>query len=75
MNASIRKQFALFALLSISGASFAAESAIAVNTDGMPAFLAAKVEAKAQQGANELRRFVWRTRMVYGLDLKSIVRG
>jgi len=43
MNASIRKQVALLALLSISGASSAADSAIAVNTEGMPAFLAAKV--------------------------------
>ena len=30
--------------------------------------------AKAQEGPTELRRFVWRTRMIYGLDLLKIVR-
>ena len=75
MNASIHKSsIAIVVLLSISGASYAAEP-VAVNTEGMPQFLAAKVEAKAREGSNELRRFVWRTRMVYALDLKSIARG
>ena len=74
MNAR-HKSIALAVLLSISGAAYAVDPAIAVNTEGMSPALAAKVEMKARQGANELRRFVWRTRMVYALDLRSIVRG
>lgn len=74
MNARIRKSAVLVALLCASGVSNAAEAPVAVNTEGMAPFIAAKVEAKAQQGWTELRRFVWRTRMIYGLDLRSIVR-
>ena len=69
------KSLALAVFLSISGVSYAADPAVAVNTEGMSPALAAKVEAKARQGTGELRRFVWRTRMVYALDLRSIVRG
>ena len=75
MNAITRKSLYLAALLAVSGAASAAEPPVAVSTEGMPAYLAAKVEAKAQQGQAELRRFVWRTRMIYALDLRSLVRG
>jgi hypothetical protein len=66
MKSTLLKSVALAGLLSVSGVS--------VNTEGMPAYLAAKVQAKAQEGPSELRRFVWRTRMIYALDLVKIVR-
>jgi len=74
MNSRIRKSLALAALLAISGVACAQERAVAVNTEGMAPFIAARVQAKAQQGATELRRFAWRTRTIYALDLRSIVR-
>ena len=75
MNASIHKRSILAILLFVSGAAYASEPAIAVNTDGLPPYLAAKVVMKAQEGMNELRRFVWRTRMIYGLELRTLLRG
>lgn len=74
MKSTLLKSVALAGLLSVSGVTHAQEQAVSVNTEGMPAYLAAKVQAKAQEGPSELRRFVWRTRMIYALDLVKIVR-
>lgn len=74
MKSTIIKSVALAGLLSVSGVTYAQEQAVSVNTEGMPSYLAAKVQAKAQEGPSELRRFVWRTRMIYALDLVKIVR-
>ena len=74
MKSTILKSIALAGLLSVSGVTYAQEQAVSVNTEGMPPYLAAKVQAKAQEGPTELRRFVWRTRMIYALDLVKIVR-
>jgi hypothetical protein len=74
MKSTLLKSVALAGLLSVSGVTYAQEQAVSVNTEGMPAYLAAKVQAKAQEGPSELRRFVWRTRMIYALDLVKIVR-
>jgi hypothetical protein len=75
MKSITRKSLCVAALLSISGASYASDSPVAVNTEGLSPGLAAKVEAKAQQGHAELRRFIWRTRMIYALDMRSLLRG
>ena len=52
MNSRTRNSLALAAVLSISGVAYAQERAIAVNTEGMAPFLAAKVQAKITHGEN-----------------------
>ena len=74
MKSTLLKSVALAGLLSVSGVTYAQEQAVSVNTEGMPEYLAAKVQAYAQEGPTALRRFAWRTRMIYGLDLLKIVR-
>lgn len=63
-------------LLAIAGASRAqsAEPPVAVKTDGLPLHVAARVEQKAAQGITELRRYVWISRAVNQLDLRSLIR-
>ena len=61
-------------IVGMDGLFASCKQAISVNTEGMPEYLAAKVQAYAQEGPTALRRFAWRTRMIYGLDLLKIVR-
>jgi len=61
--------------ISFAGAALAQETEppVAVNTDGMPLHVAARVKQKAAQGITALRRYVWITRAINELDLRSIV--
>jgi hypothetical protein len=74
MNANYRMVLAMF-LISFAGVSAAAggERPVAVNTDGLPGFVAAKVKAKAAEGASELRRYVWITRSQHNLSMRTLV--
>lgn len=72
MNANYRLVLAMF-LISFAGVSVAAEGPVAVNTDGLPTFVAAKVKAKAAEGASELRRYVWITRSQHNLSMRTLV--
>jgi len=74
MNTGIHKSMAMAILMTFAGAAYASEP-VAVNTEGMSPRLAAQVQQKAQEGVTELRLFVIRTRTIYGLDLRTIVRG
>jgi len=51
-----------------------AEPAVAVNTAGMPDYLRARVEAKAQQGVTELRRYLDSTKHIHGLRVELVVK-
>ena len=63
--------------VSFAGAALAQETEppVAVNTDGMPHFLAEKVKRKAAEGMTALRRYVYITRAIHALDLRTIVRA
>lgn len=65
----------LFVLLAAAAASAQAEPAVAVKTDGLPPHVAARVAAKAQEGITALRQYVWITRGINQLDLRSLVRA
>lgn len=75
MNTSLKLIVAML-LVSFAGAAQAREpqAAVAVKTDGLPAHVAARVEAKAAEGMTALRRYVWITRAMHGLDLRELVR-
>jgi len=64
----------LFVLLAGAAASAQAEPAVAVKTDGLPPHVAARVAAKAEEGITALRQYVWISRGINQLDLRSIVR-
>jgi hypothetical protein len=53
----------------------ASEPAVAVNTAGMPDYLRARVEAKAQQGVTELRRYLDSTKHIHGLRVEFVVKS
>jgi hypothetical protein len=48
-------------------------SPLYLRTDGMPAYLAERLEEKAREGLRSLRLYVWRTRMIHQLSLDSIL--
>lgn len=74
MTIKCTKHILAAAALAFTGSVFAQdEQPVTVNTDGLSATLAEKVKEKAQQGPTELRRFVERTRMIYGMHYGSIV--
>jgi hypothetical protein len=60
----------------LTAPAFAQESqaSVTVKTDGMPLHVAARVKQKAAQGITALRQYVWISRGVNQLDLRSIVR-
>jgi len=63
-------------LISYAGVSFGAgeEQALAVKTDGLPLHVAVKVKDKASEGVTSLRRYVYITRSMHNLDMRSLVR-
>jgi hypothetical protein len=64
-------------LITCTGAAWAqqaVEPPVAVRTDGLPPHVAARVTEKARQGITELRRYVWISRGVNQLDLRSLQR-
>jgi hypothetical protein len=69
---------ALLLLVTSAGAAWAQqasdEPAVAVKTDGLPLHVAAKVREKAAQGITPLRQYVWISRSVNQLDLRSLIR-
>jgi hypothetical protein len=75
MNANLSKQIVATMLIAFAGESYAApqEAAVSVKTDGLPAHVAARVQAKAAEGMSALRRYVWITRGMHALDLRSIL--
>lgn len=77
MNANFSKLIVVMMLVSFAGASYAREPepAVAVQTGGMPPHVAEKVKERAAEGVTPLRRYVWITRSMHGLDLRSIVRA
>lgn len=64
----------VFVLLAAAAASAQAEPAVAVKTDGLPPHVAARVAAKAEEGITALRQYVWITRGINQLDLRTLVR-
>lgn len=64
----------LFVLLAGAAASAHAEPAVAVKTDGLPPHVAAHVAAKAEEGITALRQYVWISRGINQLDLRSLLR-
>jgi hypothetical protein len=51
-----------------------AEAPVAVNTDGMPHSLRARLEAKAQEGPTAVIRFINRTRNIHQLRAQDVIR-
>jgi hypothetical protein len=76
MNANFSKLIVAMMLVWFAGSSYAREpeAAVAVKTDGLPAHVAARVQQKAAQGVTSLRRYVWITRNMHGLDICALVR-
>ena len=76
MNTTCSKQIFAMILTSYAGASFAAgdEQPLVVKTDGLPVHVAQKVKEKAAEGATSLRRYIYITRSMHQLDMRSVVR-
>lgn len=76
MNAKLNSFILAMVLISFAGLSNAGEpeAPVAVKTDGLPPHVAAKVEQKAAEGMSALRRYVWITRAMHELDMRSLVR-
>lgn len=68
--------FAILAFsLSFAGSARAAESTpVALDKDAVPPLIAKAVEAEAAKGVDALRQYVYRTRMIHALNLKTLVR-
>jgi hypothetical protein len=49
------------------------DSPLYVRTDGLPAFVAKRVEEEAGKGLQPLRQYVQRTRFIHQLDLVSML--
>ena len=64
----------VFVLLAGAAASAQAEPSVAVKTDRLPPHVAARVEAKAEEGITALRQYVWISRGINQIDLRSILR-
>lgn len=78
MIALRKSQAALLILVSCAGAAWAQqgdEPPVAVKTDGLPPHVARHVEQKAAQGITALRQYVWISRSVNQLDLRSLLKG
>jgi hypothetical protein len=71
------KQIFALILISYAGSSFAAndEPSVAVTTDGLALHVAAKVQEKAAEGCTSLRRYVYITRSMHNLSMRTLVRG
>jgi len=77
MSNNITKHLVVMFLVSFAGAAHAereTEPPVAVKTEGLPIHVARKVKEKAAEGVTALRRYVNNTRMVNGLEIRSIVR-
>ena len=74
MNANRTGHWAFIFLVTCAGAAHASEPAVAVKTDGLPPHVAARVAAKAEEGITALRQYVWISRSVNQLDLRSLLR-
>jgi hypothetical protein len=64
-------------LLSCTGAAWAQqgdESPVPVRTEGLPHHVAERVTEKAAQGITALRQYVWISRSVNQLDLRSLLK-
>jgi len=64
-------------LLTCTSAAWAqqgAEPPVNVRTEGLPMHVAARVSEKAEQGITALRQYVWISRSVNQLDLRSLLR-
>jgi hypothetical protein len=72
---AIRTKHVVFLLLAGAAAAAQAEPSVAVKTDGLPPHVARHVEAKAEQGITALRQYVWITRGINQIDLRSILRS
>ena len=71
------KRIALLFLVSCAGAAWAQqgdEPPVAVKTDGLDPHIARRVEEKAAQGITALRQYVWISRSVNQLDLRSLLK-
>ena len=71
-----RIHYAAFITLAIAANAARAQEAeppVAVKTEGMALHVAAKVKAKAAQGITALRQYVYITRGMHQIDLRSIV--
>jgi hypothetical protein len=49
------------------------DSALYLRTDGLPPYLAARLEEKAREGLRSLNQYVQRTRMIHQLTLSQIL--
>jgi hypothetical protein len=61
------------AFAAFSAAAEHAEKPVAVNTQGMPDHLKARIEKEAQQGPTALRRYLDSTRHIHNIRMESIV--
>jgi hypothetical protein len=71
------RQIAVLFLVSCAGAAWAQqrdEPPVPVKTDGLPLHVARHVEEKAAQGITALRQYVWISRSVNQLDLRTLVK-
>jgi len=72
---SKRKFIPILAATALSAVLHASPSAAAVDCDAPASFIDAKACDAARQGLEALRRFVWRTRMIYALYLPDYVHA
>jgi len=67
-------RIAALSVAATSAVAQEAETPVAVNIEGMPDHLRARIEEKAQQGVTELRRYLDSTKHIHGLRVELVVK-
>lgn len=77
MKTKITKYVVAAALFVVAGSALAEEARrpVAVNTDGLPDHLRIRIEEKAKQGPDALRRYLESVRHIYDVRMDLIVRN
>ena len=77
MKTKIAKHVVAAALLVLAGSALAEEARrpVAVNTDGLPDHLRIRIEEKAKQGPDALRRYLESVRHIYDVRMDLIVKN
>jgi urease gamma subunit len=76
MNTLTSKHLVAATLFALCGtvAAQEAEKPVAVNTDGMPAQLRARVEEKAKEGPTAVIQYINRTRHIHNLRADQVIK-
>jgi hypothetical protein len=76
MNSRLTQHLIAASLLALAGSVGAqeAEKPVAVNVEGMPAHLSARLQEKAKQGPTAVIQYINRTRHIHNLRADAVIK-